>query len=100
MQIEEMALHKVVNVFENLSGEEKQNLLNSHYEFYHFFVYLQASLMANKSSHKSRAAYEDMIKHEGNEIYKKLYEESKEILRKDKDIRDKIFKSFITESLK
>ena len=100
MQIEEMALHKVVNVFEALPEEEKQNLLKNHYEFYHFFVYLQFALMANKSSQKSRAAYEDMIKHEGNENYKKLYEESKEILRQDKMLRDKVFTSFITEQLK
>lgn len=100
MQIEEMALHKVVNVFENLSEEEKQNLLKCHYEFYHFFVYLQFALMANKSSQKSRAAYQDMINFEGDEKYKKIYEESKEILRKDKNMRDHVFRSFITESLK
>lgn len=92
-----MALHKVVNIFENLPEAEKKNLLKNHHEFYHFFVYLQFVLMANKSSQKSRAAYQDMLKFNGDEKYKKLYEESKETLRKDKNMRDQVFKSFITE---
>ena len=96
MQIDEMAVSKVVNVFNNLQDSDPDNYIFKNAELYSFFIYLQMLLSCQYSSNNYRIAYQDYLQNKDNDFYKQLYVEAKEAHEKNKNLKDIIFNKFIT----
>lgn len=100
MQIEEMAVAKIVNIFNCLQESDPENSIFKNVEIYSFFLYLQMLLSCQNSSDKYRIAYQNYIQNKDNAFYKQLYTEAKEMHEKNKEMKDMIFTRFISEVVK